>query len=81
MLRLLFHTEFPHIKAKLDPCVRGLFLWPPAFGALRHLQLTFLGNPFVILIRMLYPILELAVVALWQPPCNRIDPAGSVHSA
>ena len=48
-------------------------------GALGHCQLIFLGNPFVILVRMLYPILELAVVALWQPPCNRIDPAGSVH--
>ena len=36
-----------------------------------HLPLTFLGNPFVILMRMLYPILELAVVALPQSPCNR----------
>jgi hypothetical protein len=50
-------------------------------ACLRYLQLTFLGNPFVILARMLYPILELAIVALRQSPCNRIDPARGVHVA
>jgi hypothetical protein len=59
-----------------------MFLPPVASErALRLLQLTFLGNPFVIFTRMLYPILELAIVALWQSPRDRIDPAWGVHVA
>jgi len=49
-------------------------------ACLRRLQLTFLRRPFVLLTRMLYPILELPVIALGKPRCNGIHAVGRVHA-